>query len=79
MIQNQALDIIRLAREVHEGKRHFSPEIIRINQEIEEAERQARLFLIKFKQVDEGMIYNVVALLVERDRLYGQWIDSQLS
>ena len=69
----EALTVLRQAGEVHKGKRKLPPEIVKKRKEIEEAIRNAELFLLRLRVVDEGMVNHAVQLKFELDALYGAW------
>lgn len=77
MPTKQALEVLNMAREFHEGKRSLPPEILAIKIEIEQATRKAELFVIMFRVVDEGMVNKVVELMHRRDVLYSRWIEQE--
>jgi hypothetical protein len=77
MSPKQALAVLDMAREFHEGKRSLPPEILAIKIEIEQATRKAELFVIMFRVVDEGMVNKVVDLMHQRDLLYSKWVEQE--
>jgi len=68
-----ALELMRLAGEVHAGNRRLPPEIVAKKWEIAAAKRKAELFVLHFRVVDEWMVRQVVNLMHELDALYAAW------
>lgn len=77
--KNEALTLLRMAEELHKGKRSFPPEIMEKKREIAAATRNAHLFIIRTGQVAEDMIEQVTRLRLELDSLYGSWVESEAS
>lgn len=59
------------------GRIELPQEIIDINRRIEQAKRNALRFIIIFRMVDMSLVYEAVALMLEKDRLYGEWVKSE--
>lgn len=59
------------------GRIKLPQEIIEINKRIEQTKRNALQFLIIFRMVDMSLVYEAVALMLEKDRLYGEWVKSE--
>ena len=72
-----ALTALRLTEELHTGARELPPEIVEQKKRIEAAKRNAALFMVRVGAVDEGMINYAVGLMLELDRLYAQWAESE--
>lgn len=71
-----ALELLRLAGEVHAGKRRLPSEIVAKKREIAAAKRNAELFILRFRVVDERMVWQVVSLMLDLDALYAAWGES---
>lgn len=59
------------------GRIELPHEIIEINRRIDQAKRNALQFIIIFRMVDMSLVYEAVALMFEKDRLYGEWVKSE--
>lgn len=70
----QARRALELAGDVHSGRTDLPPEIKDINRQIQQALRKAEQFMLKLHVVDEGMVKEVVRLMLEKDRLYAEWV-----
>jgi hypothetical protein len=77
MSKEAALATLRLAEEVHAGKRPLPPEILDLKARIAKACRNAYLFMYTFNVVDEGMVQKAVGLKLELDILYIDWAESE--
>lgn len=74
---NEATTFLKMAGEVQKGKRRLPPEIVEIKKRIATATRNAELFTARLRQVDQGMVYEIVQLRLEYDRLLGEWAKSE--
>ncbi len=68
--------LLRSARDVHAGKKQLPPEIIAKKKQIADARKNAELFIMRLRVVDENMVNTVVRLRLELDQLYAQWAES---
>lgn len=73
----EALEALRLAGELHAGKRVLPPEIVEKKKEIEVAIRNAGLFITHLRVVDQGMINEVVEMKLQLDALYCSWVSQE--
>lgn len=74
MRREAALTLLRLASEHHQGEGgQLPPEIMAKKKEIEAAIRNAELFLVRLRVVDQSMVDDVVRMKVELDGLYAAW------
>lgn len=69
--------LLRLCKETHKDKRPLPPEIVEKKQQIEAATRNAELFTARLRQVDQGMINDIVLMKRELDTLYSRWIQEE--
>ncbi len=65
--------LMRATDEVWSGKRELPREIAALRLEIHAAIETATLFMCITGKVDNGMVYQVVDLKLQLDRLYCDW------
>ncbi|HWB33942.1 MAG TPA: hypothetical protein VG753_01305 [Candidatus Paceibacterota bacterium] len=73
MSPEDALKLIELAGDYHRGKRKLPPEIIEKKKQIEAAIRNAELFMVHLRVVDQGMVNDIVQMKLDLDALYSNW------
>lgn len=65
---------MRLADDYRNGRRSLPPEIIELRERIGAATKNAEAVMNLFRMVDMSLVYEVVRMKHELDRLYGEWI-----
>lgn len=70
----EARRVMDTAKRVHDGALAFPPEIQELDRQIALATRKALLFAIKLNIVDEGMVNEVIALMLKRDELLEKFV-----
>lgn len=71
--------MMRLAREFHREKRPLPPDIVELKKKIEGATRNAELFQVRLRVIDEGMLREIVAMKFNLDQLYAEWVAQETS
>lgn len=74
MDPEEARRVMDMAQRVHSGELTLPPEIQELDRQIALAKRKALLFAIKLNIVDEGMVKEVVALMIKRDELLAEFV-----
>lgn len=73
MTPAQAIYALNKAGKYHRGDIELPDDIVKLRKLIAEKTRNAELFLLKLRVVDEGMIREIVQLKLNLDVLYSRW------
>lgn len=74
MDPEEAQRVMDMAKRVHSGELTLPPEIQELDRQIALAKRKALLFATKLNVVDEGMVSEVVGLMLKRDELITRFV-----
>lgn len=77
MTREEANTAMRLAGEVHQGRRKMPPEIIAKRHRIRVATKNAEDVMDMFRQVDMSLVNDIVRMRLELDTLYSEWTRSE--
>ncbi len=74
MDPEEARRVMDMAERVHSGELTLPPEIQELDRQIASAKRKALLFATKLNVVDQGMVSEVVDLMLKRDELIARFV-----